>query len=70
MIQCNLRPNLTAFYIRKEQRMKLLITGFEPFGGESINPAYEAVKALPEHRLSKQKSQPLFPVLFRQLPGK
>lgn len=26
----------------------LLITGFEPFGGETINPAWEAVKALPE----------------------
>lgn len=27
---------------------KLLITGFEPFGGETINPAWEAVKALPD----------------------
>lgn len=27
---------------------KLLITGFDPFGGETINPAWEAVKALPE----------------------
>ncbi len=27
---------------------KLLITGFDPFGGESINPAWEAVKLLPE----------------------
>lgn len=26
--------------------MKVLITGFQPFGGESINPAYEAVKLL------------------------
>lgn len=25
---------------------KLLITGFDPFGGESINPAWEAVKLL------------------------
>ena len=25
----------------------LLITGFEPFGGESINPSWEAVKQLP-----------------------
>lgn len=23
---------------------KILITGFDPFGGESMNPAYEAVK--------------------------
>ena len=27
--------------------MKLLITGFNPFGGETINPAWEAVKNLP-----------------------
>lgn len=26
--------------------MKVLITGFDPFGGENVNPAYEAVKAL------------------------
>lgn len=28
--------------------MKVLITGFDPFGGESINPAWEAVKLLPD----------------------
>jgi len=28
--------------------MKVLITGFNPFGGESKNPAYEAVKMLPD----------------------
>ena len=27
---------------------KLLITGFEPFGGETINPSWEAVARLPE----------------------
>ena len=26
---------------------KLLITGFEPFGGESVNPSWEAVCRLP-----------------------
>ncbi|OJV63268.1 MAG: pyroglutamyl-peptidase I [Clostridiales bacterium 38-18] len=26
--------------------MKVLITGFEPFGGERINPSYEAVKSI------------------------
>lgn len=25
---------------------KLLITGFDPFGGENINPSWEAVKEL------------------------
>lgn len=28
--------------------MKVLITGFDPFGGEKINPALEAVMALPD----------------------
>lgn len=27
--------------------MKVIVTGFDPFGGESINPAYEALKLLP-----------------------
>lgn len=26
--------------------MKILITGFDPFGGESVNPACEAAKLL------------------------
>ncbi len=26
--------------------MKILITGFDPFGGESVNPALEAVKQM------------------------
>ena len=29
-------------------KRKLLITGFDPFGGASINPAWEAVKLLPD----------------------
>lgn len=28
--------------------MKILVTGFDPFGGDKINPAYEAVKLLPD----------------------
>lgn len=29
--------------------MKILVTGFDPFGGEKVNPAYEAVKRLPDN---------------------
>ncbi len=36
---------------------KLLISGFDPFGGEAINPSFEAVKLLPdvigEYKLEK-----------------
>ena len=43
---------------------KLLITGFEPFGGEEVNPSWEAVKCLPnvigDFRLVKMQ----VPVLF------
>ena len=28
--------------------MKILVTGFDPFGGETVNPAYEAVKLPPD----------------------
>ena len=30
------------------EKRKLLITGFDPFGGETVNPAWEAVKSLPD----------------------
>ncbi|MCL2565424.1 MAG: pyroglutamyl-peptidase I [Defluviitaleaceae bacterium] len=29
--------------------MKILLTGFEPFGGETINPAYEVLKLIPDN---------------------
>ncbi len=28
--------------------MKVIITGFDPFGGEPVNPAYEAIKLMPD----------------------
>ena len=28
--------------------MKILVTGFDPFGGDKINPAIEAVQKLPD----------------------
>lgn len=43
---------------------KLLITGFDPFGGETINPSWEAVKELPEsigdYRLTKMEIPTVF----------
>ncbi|MDY0294305.1 MAG: pyroglutamyl-peptidase I [Acholeplasmataceae bacterium] len=30
---------------------RILITGFEPFGGEAINPSYEAIKKMDTHHL-------------------
>lgn len=43
---------------------KLLITGFDPFGGQSVNPSWAAVEALPEkiggYRLYKLPIQTLF----------
>ena len=31
-----------------KKKRSLLITGFDPFGGESINPSWEAVKLIPD----------------------
>ena len=43
----------------------LLITGFDPFGGETVNPAWEAVSRLPDtigdYRLTKLQ----IPTIFR-----
>lgn len=34
--------------------MKILVTGFDPFGGEKINPAIESVKRLPDKILDAE----------------
>lgn len=34
--------------LERGNNMKILVTGFDPFGGESINPAIESVKKLPD----------------------
>ncbi|MBR2442189.1 MAG: pyroglutamyl-peptidase I [Clostridia bacterium] len=43
---------------------KLLITGFEPFGGEEINPSWEAVSLLPDRIGSCELTKLRIPVVF------
>ena len=43
---------------------KLLITGFEPFGGEEINPSWEAVQRLPDEIGGFSLTKLLVPVVF------
>lgn len=43
---------------------KLLITGFEPFGGEKINPSWDAVCRLPDSIGEYQLFKRLLPVTF------
>jgi pyroglutamyl-peptidase len=35
----------------KKDLPRILLTGFDPFGGESINPSWEAVRALDAKRI-------------------
>jgi len=44
----------------------LLITGFEPFGGENINPAWEAVKLLPDNVGSYHLYKQMIPTVFAE----
>lgn len=43
---------------------QLLITGFDPFGGECINPAWEAVKLLPDSVGDYQLTRKQIPTVF------
>ncbi|MEG0134064.1 MAG: pyroglutamyl-peptidase I [Clostridium sp.] len=44
--------------------MKVLITGFDPFGGESQNPAYDAVKLLPSEIAGAEVIKLEIPTVF------
>ncbi|WP_252248214.1 pyroglutamyl-peptidase I [Clostridium sp. ZBS20] len=46
--------------------MKVLITGFDPFGGESINPALEAVKKLPNTISNAEIIKLEIPTVFKK----
>ncbi len=43
---------------------KILLTGFEPFGGESINPAQEALSLLPDRIGESEITRLILPVVF------
>ena len=44
--------------------MKVLVTGFDPFGGEAVNPAFEAVKLLPDQIAGAQIIKLEIPTVF------
>jgi len=46
------------------KEMKVLVTGFQPFGGEKINPSLEAVKMLPEEISGAEIVKASIPVVF------
>lgn len=46
--------------------MKILVTGFDPFGGEPINPALEAVKRLPREIHGAEISWVEIPTVFHK----
>ncbi|MBI9012568.1 MAG: pyroglutamyl-peptidase I [Clostridiales bacterium] len=46
--------------------MKVLLTGFDPFGGESINPAYEAVALVPDMIQTHDIIKLEIPTVFRK----
>ena len=46
--------------------MKILVTGFEPFGGEKVNPALEAVKLLPKEIHGAEVYWAEIPTVFDQ----
>ncbi|MCE7699542.1 MAG: pyroglutamyl-peptidase I [Methanobacterium paludis] len=46
--------------------MKILVTGFDPFGGESINPAYEVVKRLRDNISGAEVVKLQIPTAFNE----
>lgn len=46
--------------------MKILITGFDPFGGESVNPAWEAVQKIPTKINNIEIVTEQIPTVFRE----
>lgn len=49
--------------------MRLLVTGFEPFGGRSINPSQQAALALADRDLGVELHTAILPVDWQRAPG-
>ena len=45
---------------------RILVTGFEPFGGEQVNPSWEAVRALPDEISGAAVRKFQIPVEYRR----
>ena len=48
--------------------MKILVTGFDPFGGETVNPAWEAVSRLPAETGGAEVVKLQIPTMFGRAP--
>ena len=48
--------------------MKILVTGFDPFGGEAVNPAWEAVSRLPAETGGAEIVKLQVPTMFGRAP--
>lgn len=46
--------------------MKILVTGFDPFGGEAINPSSEVLKLLPDKIEESELIKLVLPTVFRK----
>lgn len=53
-------------YLNYKNNMKVLITGFDPFNGESVNPAFEAIKLLPNIILDVDIIKLEIPTVFKK----
>ena len=47
---------------------KLLITGFDPFGGETVNPSFEAVRLLPDRVRDFELTKMEIPTVYGKAP--
>lgn len=44
--------------------MSILVTGFEPFGGASVNPSWQAVSLLPEEIMGQRVHRMMLPTVY------